>query len=180
MTAFALKGDARFLPDTLSGAIIACLEDLRIVEKEKGYHICMHTWHSLVISVGCCVCLGGARLARVVNNPHKNLEVFPDGDANLTPVMGDGVDLPVKERWKLNAMDAVRKGRPKRAVYDFYGQAERIGWRVPLKGDGRSIEKVFSLRENSEIAGWVHYERDADKFKEGVMDMASKLAEIGY
>ena len=132
MKNFKLRGDERLLSDVPSEALQQCLNDLRIVERdEKRYVVDMGHLHDPLKSgdyggdtdededtdeesdwMGpCYVCLGGARLARILDDPEK---VFLSDDIDA---LGQGRSL----KRAVLSMEQFRLGRILKGVAIFYG-----------------------------------------------------------
>ena len=64
------------LPDLPSDGIQACLEDLDLILQDNRYQFSPYAWHHAYLKEGPCrICLGGARLARVISDPERI--IFP-------------------------------------------------------------------------------------------------------
>ena len=77
MKNFKLLPGNQDLSDCPGEAILECLKDLGLCDKHPDYRIEMRSWHrrvknSFVKGFKCSVCLGGARPARIYNNPALN------------------------------------------------------------------------------------------------------------
>ena len=104
---FKLSKDSE-LPDLPSDGILVCLEDLEMCEKHPDYYINMDTWHMANRNIKkCAVCLGGARLARIVD------------DSDRTVCIKDIWDDNISNYHKIEAMDSFRRGNVYLGVYTY-------------------------------------------------------------
>ena len=89
------------LPPVASEAIRECVNDVKIVAKEQGYRINFWKWHSSeLLGAGeyvCEVCLGGATLARMIDNRYKSITPSCDEAIKRIPNIN-----------RIEAMDAFR------------------------------------------------------------------------
>ena len=168
---FALPKEQQELPDKLSAAILACLEDLEACEKNKNYKINMNVWHGAMFDdLGnpldgpnciCRVCLGGARLARIINNPQTYLnEPYPKPE-----------EKPFTIPHKIEAMDKVRNFDMIWAAKDFYSKGKEY-FNQAQQDMLLSLEKDYRGIGN-------FYEESPVKFKKTLRTIAKKLGWVG-
>ena len=150
---FGLEGGAQELPDALSQAIRDCLEDLEMCEKDRRYQINMNAWHILAANGKCNVCLGGARLARIRDNPEEDLV--------------EGENIPRK----IYAMDKVKFGQMFEAAYWFYTDTNAME---------KVLEMRSALNELTKTTGTIpSYHINKKKFKKILLQAADGLEKIG-
>ena len=143
----------------MSDAIIVCLKDLELCEKHPDYTIDMGRWHEGHgdRSDSCSVCLGGARLARIYNDPARTISMYFDYVPD-----------------KIEAMDDVRSGNLVDAVIKFYHYTNvYIG--------EEAISNIKDIMEEWSDKGWDKdaYDVDPKAFKRTMRKVATRFRRIG-
>ena len=159
MEAFKREEDFE-MPEKPSAGIRVAVHDLELCEQHPKYIINMSVWHERRCDgrgkkKPCEVCLGGSILARKVD------------DDNFSQTFAD---IPLGE--KIHAMDYFRRGRISTGVTEY------------LESDLHYELGFAMMKEIGKIAmpykgNWVTYEKDANKFKKNLLEIADKLEVIG-
>ena len=161
MKNFKLTGKDKNLSDNFGEAILQCLEDLEMVEKNPKYEINMDTWHQPVYKsmntckenlAYCTVCFGGARLARWVDDP--TLLTEPEEQA--------------AQYFKIAAMDDVRTASLKDAYNNFY-ETGYLSYEY-FYDAYPELRKIIDKH-------YVYYSDNPQKFKKYVKKVAEVLKE---
>lgn len=172
---FGLKGQARELPDLPSKAIEACLEDLRFCEEHPEYFVNMSSWHEPVYHSGqCAVCLGGARLARIINDSSQG--------AGPSRAFCNWYNLGIKKETlnRIISMDHFRIGD----VYD--GLAAFYHSDVDKRDLGREVKALYrdlqdKVKDATGIRHMAPFDEDNPKdFYHFMGEMVRVLAEAGH
>ena len=159
-TKFKLEGPARFLPAKASDGIDAIIKDLEAVEANAKYDIDMSGWHDPIlkdwdginteraVTGRCEVCLAGARLARLADDP----------DRGLTP-SSMARDLGNAESDKIASLDSLRKGQ----LFVFLKRYENLS----VTEDDTARDRAAALARSPELSApeFVEYEDGREKFK---------------
>lgn len=149
---FKLEGVNRFLSNTPSKAVKQCLEDLRMVEKNKNYCVNMNAWHDPFPGQKLCyVCLGGARLARLVDNHLISSEPSCAGI----------------EKQKIISMDYFKSGLIFSGLECFYGLEKY------------DVEEVLG-KISPKYADFPDYKDDRDGWYDGMEAVIKILEEHGF
>lgn len=155
MKGFKLKGKSRELPKLPSDGILACLADLEMCEKHPNYEINMIDWHFYNRHTKRCeVCLGGARIARVLGSP---------GEASAPSQFPN-------ESGKISAMDDFRIGFVNTGVDKYLNR--------PLTD--KENETIRNLNERYENKFCPTYTESPARVKLYLKEMAAELKKVGF
>ena len=156
------------LPEEPSGGIRVGLCDLTLCEKHPRYIINMRKWHepkarklneSKDSEQLCEVCLGGAVMARTVDNP---LVLINSCKPSTSPF-----------NRRIRALDDLRLGYIVEGVCTYLGPVEYEKLSNDTRGSLKAIENYFKE------TGWFTYVDSALVFKKQLYRVADKLEVIG-
>ena len=166
-----MKTANHLLPDRPSEGILACLKDLEKLERNKRYAIDMRLWHDhdtmdKDCNQVCSVCLGGARMAMILDNPMTTLS--PDG---LSP---SKLGLPnEKELEKILSMDCFRQG------YVWPGLESYLPPNEFEKIHVDKWEELWNIQGEYGGSEDLDYDISPSRFKKTIRKMALELKAIG-
>ena len=168
---FALAREEQELPDEPGDAVRACVADVDRVVQHPGYNFNMNYWHGWNTDEEetCSVCLGGARLARIIKDKKE-----------VVHEVGDARGLSNSNKMKIASMDRFGRGFWPEGIDEFFGRdtgllaefedytlipeirifsLKKYGKQIKkLKDIGQELEdeKLYELVEHFEIA-WPSY-----------------------
>ena len=162
MEAFKREEDFK-MPVKVSEGLRLALHDLELCEQHPDYKIGMSVWHVPKVFPSkkgkgrklCVVCLGGATLARKIDNP--NCDFILPTDTLET---------------KIVAMDSFRRGFITDGVSLYCAANVSFDWSDALR------EKVEAITPCSS-KDWVSYSDSEEVFKKNLLEVADKLEAIG-
>ena len=157
------------MPDKPSEGLRVALNDLILCEKHPDYIIEMENWHNPEPTyyeggLKCEVCLGGAVLARVTDNPA--LRIYSLYSPRVTTITSR----------RIVAMDCFRRGNITEGVMDYLGDTEGED---SIEGDQKKFDALKAIEAYYKQQYWITYATNPDKFKKSMRFIADKLEAIG-
>ena len=154
------------MPPRPSAGVRLALHDLELCEQNPKYEINMYKWHhgkdevegSTICEV-CEVCLGGSILARIEDNPNKEILSFR---SDLSPTLSR----------RIRSMDCFRYGLIDSGVVEYIGLKKYRDLKTSVK---KRLDEINVIYDNE----WTSYGTNAKKFKKNLLEAADKLEAIG-
>ena len=164
MESFFLTGSEADLSPIPSKAIRQCLEDLRMVEKDPRYIVNMYAWHKKhhirsTDTTRCSVCLGGARLARIIDDPDYS-DVPNFGVVDFSKIVNE-----TKQRYRISSMDDFRCGHIAQGLHRFFR--------------GKDFGYFREMIDPNHIIRVPEYSDDREGWYEGMEEVIQILEKVG-